>query len=60
VADDSDRFSARDPDNIVNRLAPASGGLQVEQSLRVRQLMFEDIATAVASAHEAVLAVGSR
>ena len=51
-----DRFSGMDPENVVNRLATASGGLQIEQSARARRSMASEIADAVASVYRAVLA----
>ena len=51
VDSDSDPFPAVDPRNIVNRLAPLVGGLQIEQSLRARKQLGAEIADAVASAY---------
>lgn len=47
---EGDPFPALDPRNIVNRLAPVAGGLQIEQSLRARKQLGAEIADAVASA----------
>lgn len=52
VDNEGDPFSGTDPENIVNRLAPASGGMQIEQSLRARRFMAAEIAHAVASVYE--------
>ena len=52
VVDREGRFSGLDPENIVNRLAPEAGGLQIEQSLRARAFMAGEIAEAVASAYQ--------
>ncbi|HEV2070823.1 MAG TPA: poly-gamma-glutamate hydrolase family protein [Acidimicrobiales bacterium] len=47
---EGDPFPALDRRNIVNRLAPVAGGLQIEQSLRARKQLGAEIADAVASA----------
>ncbi len=56
VVQEGERFDGLDPDNIVNRLARGSGGLQVEQSARARRSMNIEIADAVASVYQALFA----
>lgn len=56
VDKERDRFDGLDPDNVVNRLARGSGGLQIEQSARARHSMSVEIADAAASVFEAVFA----
>lgn len=60
VAGRSDPFRATVPDNVVNRLSPVSGGIQIEQSKPARKLMATEIAEAVASVYRSVLAAGGR
>lgn len=56
VDGDGDPFPARKPRNIVNRLAPNTGGLQIEQSLRARRHRGAAIADAVAFAYGSLFA----
>jgi phage replication-related protein YjqB (UPF0714/DUF867 family) len=57
VAGPGDPFKGTDPDNIVNRLSPTSGGLQIEQSASARELAASDIAHAVVEVYGSVLVV---
>jgi phage replication-related protein YjqB (UPF0714/DUF867 family) len=51
LAEPAGRYSGRDPRNLVNRLcAGDDGSLQLEQGLRVRALLWREIADAVATA----------
>lgn len=59
VVKKGDRLSGSEPENIVNRLAPPSGGLQIEQSLPARQLVRMQIADAVLSVYRSVLRIGA-
>ena len=50
-------LAGMDRENIVNRLAPPSGGLQIEQSLRARRCLGTEIAEAVASVYRPLLRI---
>lgn len=56
VDGENDPFPACTPRNIVNRLAPDTGGLQLEQSLRARRHRGAAIADAVAFAYGSLFA----
>jgi phage replication-related protein YjqB (UPF0714/DUF867 family) len=56
IADAGDAYSGDSPDNVVNWLtADGLGGIQIEQSMRARQVYGLDIATAVAEAFAKLL-----
>ena len=59
VEQPGDRFSGMDPENVVNRLSRASGGLQIEQSARARRSWAPEIAEAVASVYQSIFAVAT-
>lgn len=59
VVEPGDVFGGVEPNNIVNRLSPVSGGLQIEQSLRARRSMALQIGDAVVSAYRSLFDIAS-